>query len=154
MFVLFFFAASSNEFRKYKYVNYKKLKRPNKIVNLCSTVINKFEIYMAEPLQVLSNYLIFEGFKADKMTKLIDLRTNELLKSFGSKGQGSDEFISLWQIIRDKIDRDSFWICYITAKNLKKFDIKNILASIFYPEKIVGMPSEKKVPLFFCIYSG
>ncbi len=101
MFVLFFFAASSNEFRKYKYVNYKKLKRPNKIVNLCSTVINKFEIYMAEPLQVLSNYLIFEGFKADKMTKLIDLRTNELLKSFVSKGQGSDEFISLWQIIRD-----------------------------------------------------
>lgn len=139
---LFMFTECSDKFRKYEYINYKKLKRPDYTVKLCSTVVNKFDIDPST-LEIINNYLILAESRSDKRIKIIDSKSNELLKSFGGKGQGPDEFIGVSQIIPDQKDNNIFWIYDISTRNLKKFNIHNVLNNDSYPEEIIRLPSEK-----------
>lgn len=143
--ILLFVFTECSEKRKYNYINYKKLGKPSHTIKLRSTVFNKnkFDVYQPSNLEIVDNYLILLDTKADKMIKIIDLNSNELLKSFGRKGQGPDEFISVAQIIPSQKETNSFWIYDLFTRNLKKFNIKAILNDNFYPEKIIRISSEK-----------
>lgn len=136
------FTDCSDKFGKYDYINYKKLKRPDNTVKLRSTVVNKFEIYRPSRLEIIGNYLLLADTKADKMIKIIDLKSYELLKSFGSKGQGPDEFIGVSQIIPDQKDNNTFWIYDVSTRNLKKFNIITVLNNDSYLEEIIRISSE------------
>ena len=136
------YTGCSDKFGKYNYINYKKLKRPNNTVKLRSTVVNKFEIYRPSRLEIIGNYLLLADTKADKMIKIIDLKSYELLKSFGSKGQGPDEFIGVSQIIPDQKDNNTFWIYDVSTRNLKKFNISTVLNNDSYLEEIIRISSE------------
>jgi hypothetical protein len=141
---LFVFTECSDK-RKYNYINYKKLGRPSHTIKLRSSKFNNnnFDVYQPSNLEIVDNYLIMLDTKADKMIKIIDLNSNELLKSFGRKGQGPDEFISVGQIILSQKDINTFWIYDIFMRSLKKFDLKAILNDNFDPEKIISISSEK-----------
>jgi hypothetical protein len=106
-------------------------------------VINKFDIYFPTELKLIGDYLLFVDMKADKMIKIINLKTNEIVKSFGSKGQGPSEFIGISQIIPDIKDDNTFWVYDFTTKYLKKFNMNKILNNYFYPEEIIRIQSEK-----------
>lgn len=139
---LFMLSECSDKFGKYEYINYKKLKRPDYTVKLHSTVVNKFDIDPST-LEIINNCLILAESRSDEIIKIIDLRSNELLKSFGGKGQGPDEFIGARQIISDPKENNIFWIYDISTRNLKKFNIHNVLNNDSYPEKVIRLPSEK-----------
>lgn len=130
---------------KYEYTNYKKLKEPDKVAKLHSEVVTKLESYSR--FEVINDYLILAGESiSEKLIKIIDLKSNVLLKSFGSKGQGPEEFISTAQIIRDPKEQNSFWIYDLTARNLKKFNIEKILNDNFSPEEIIRISGENGLP--------
>jgi hypothetical protein len=135
----FLFIECSCKHKRYNYSNYRKLKLSDKIIKLQSTVVNKFDLFFPSAFSVINNYLVLVDSKADKLVKIIDLRSNELLISFGSRGQGPDEFMGIRQIIPDPNDKCHFWIYDVSASKLKYFNISNILSGNFYPEEIVNI---------------
>jgi hypothetical protein len=84
--------------------------------------------------------------KADRLINIIDLNSNELKISFGVRGQGPDEFISISQIIPDPNSKDRFWIYDISTLKLKCYNIANILSHNFYPEKMINISSKNGFP--------
>jgi hypothetical protein len=147
--IVFFaiFTECSDEFGKYNYINYKKLKRPNNEVRLHSTVvINERDINLIGNFTIFNNYLLLIDRKADKLIKIFNLKSYKLLKSFGQRGQGPSEFIGASDIIPDLKNKNIFWIFDITARNLKKFNINKVLSDKFEPEKIIKMTEGKGTP--------
>ncbi len=142
---LFILFNCSDRLIKYNYINYKKLVKPACITKLKSIEFNKDKLNLYAPvnLAIVGGYLILLDSKSEEMLKIIELDTNKLLKSFGHKGQGPEEFISISQIIPDRKEKNSFWIYDIFTRNLKKFNIRSILNDDFYPEKVIKISSEK-----------
>lgn len=140
--LLFMFVECSCNYKKYNYSNYRKLKMPTKVTKLKSEVINKFDIFFPSSLSVINNYLVLADTKADKLIKIIDLNSNELLISFGGRGQGPDQFIGVSQIIPDPIDKSYFWIYDISTSKLKCFKIDNLLNHNFYPEETINISAK------------
>jgi len=126
---------------RYNYSNYKKLKIPEKEKRLNSTVVGNYRFNFPVGLLLVKNYLVVADIKSDSIIKLIDLNTNEIVKSFGHEGQGPDEFISVNILPSPKQD-GSFWVYDVSTKNLKKFSIDDILNDNFYPEKIIHMSTK------------
>jgi hypothetical protein len=145
LFIVFLFGLTgcSGRGAKYNYINYEKLKLPDKSLKLRSNVINKFEINWGSELEIIGDYLLLADSKADEIIKIIDLKTNDLIKSFGRLGQGPDEFIGLSQIIPDTEEKVAFWAYDITTRNLKKFNLEAIFNDNFYPEKVIVMSASK-----------
>lgn len=137
------FVGISCKHKKYTYSNYRKLNKPYKVIKLKSSVINKFELFFPSKLAVIDNYLILVDSKADKLINIIDLNSNELRISFGTRGQGPDEFIGISQIIPDPNLTDCFWIYDLSTQKLKCFNITKILNQNFYPEKMIDVSSRK-----------
>jgi hypothetical protein len=137
--------------RKYNFANYKKLDEPKKIIELDSVVLNKFSIYFLSDIELVNDYLVVSDIKSEKMIKIIDLKSGELLKSFGLRGQGPDEFISVAEIISDPKDKKLFWIFDITTHILKCFNINKIFKNIFTPEKIVRISQKTGFPFHLTI---
>lgn len=144
--LLLIFITCSKKTDKYNYYNYKKLKDSDNIVKLYSSVFNKNELFFPSAFLVTNDYLILNDDKADKLLNIYDLKSNNLLKSFGTLGQGPSEFIGVRQIIQDQEDNDSFWIYDISTRKIKKYNIKNVLDDNFYPDKIINLTSECGVP--------
>ena len=137
------FADMSCKYKKYTYSNYRKLDKPHKVIKLESSVINKYELFFAVELAVIKEYMILADMKADKLINIIDLNSNELITSFGSRGQGPDEFMDVSQIILDPILNDCFWIYDLSTQKLKCFNITKIINQSFYPEKMIDISSRK-----------
>lgn len=142
LFFIFLFIECSCKHKKYTYSNYQKLKISDKTIKLHATVVNNFDIYFPSTSSIINNYFVLVDSKADKLIKIIDLKSNELLKSFGSRGQGPDEFIGAREIITDPNDKNFFWIYDISTRNLKYYNINNILNNNFYPEEIIRISTE------------
>jgi len=142
---LFALLDCSKRLTKYNYKNYKKLATPARLTKLQSIEFNKDKLNLYAPvnLAIVGRYLILLDSKSEEMLKIIELNTNKLLKSFGHKGQGPEEFISISQIIPDRKEKNSFWIYDIFTRNLKKFNIRSILNDDFYSEKVIRISSEK-----------
>lgn len=140
---LFLFINCSGRSSKYNYVNYKKLNFPDKILRIKSERINRFDINHAGALGTLDDYIILIDSKGDNIIKIIDLRTGELIKSFGTTGQGPSEFISPSQIIQDPNEKNAFWIFDVSNRAMKKFNLDKILKNNFYPEAITHIRFEK-----------
>lgn len=147
MILLFLFIESSCLSKKYNYANYKKLKFPSKVIKIQSMVVNnKFSINVPSNIAVINGYLIIGDYKADKLLKIIDLNSNELLLSFGDRGQAPDEFIEIGQIIPDPYNWNHFWIYDSSTSQLKQFKIDNILHNDFNPEKIINISTKNGYP--------
>ncbi len=146
--VIIMYSGCSDKAKKYNYTNYKKLERPNKTINLKSTKINDFELLVPTAIGLIENYLIIVDKKADKVIKIIDLKSKNLVTAFGKRGQGPSEFVGASDIIQDPIKTNMFWVFDISARKLKKFDINKVVKNIFEPEKIilfkegVGIPKQ------------
>ncbi|MBC7362402.1 MAG: hypothetical protein H5U06_08990 [Candidatus Aminicenantes bacterium] len=147
----FFFIKCSGKSIRYTYTNYKNLKVPDKMVNLRSDVISKFEINFGTNIKIIDDYLLVVDQRSDKLIKIIDLKKNKLIKVFGSRGQGPDEFIGIGQIIKDPQEKHSFWIYDVSTRKLKKFNIKSILRDNFYPEKIIVLHEKSGIPISLII---
>lgn len=143
---LFLFNNCSNKTSKYNYINYKKLNSPDKFLRIKSERFNRFEINLASVLGILDHYIILIDSKADNIIKIVDLKTGELLKSFGTRGQGPSEFIGPSQIIQDPNEKDTFWVFDVSTRSLKKFFVDKILKNNLYPEAITNISSEKSGP--------
>ncbi|MDI6699498.1 MAG: BF3164 family lipoprotein [Candidatus Saccharicenans sp.] len=91
----------------------------------------------------MDDYIILIDSKGDNIIKIIDLRTGELIKSFGTTGQGPSEFISPSQIIQDPNEKNAFWIFDVSNRAMKKFNLDKILKNNFYPEAITHIRFEK-----------
>ena len=149
---LIIFTGCSDKFGKYNYLNYKKLKRPNNKIKLHSdVVINEHDITIIGDFTIFNNYLLLIDRKADKLIKIFDLESYELLKSFGRLGQGPSEFIGASDIIPDPKDKNMFWIYDITARKLKKFNINKVLNNNSNPEKIILIKEGKGIPFHVVI---
>lgn len=137
--LLFVFNECSCKYKKYTYSNYRKLNMPDKIIKLQARVVNKSDLFFPTQLTVIDSYLVLADSKAEKLIKIIDLNSNELLISFGGRGQGPDQFMGVSQIIPDPNAKGYFWIFDISTTKLKYFKIANILNHNFYPEKTINI---------------
>jgi len=147
------FTSCSDKSRKYSYINYKKLERPDNRVKLNSTVVNK-DIFAPGPMAIIKNYLIFIDHKAGKIIKINDLESCKLFKSFGSLGQGPNEFIGASQIIPDPKNEDIFWIYDVSTRKLVKYDINKVFNDEFEPEEIVNIIEGNGPPFHLIITPG
>jgi len=144
---LIIFTGCSDKFDKYNYINYKKLKRPDKKIKLHSTVvINEHDINRIGNLAIINNYLLLIDYKADKLIKIFDLKSYKLLKSFGRLGQGPGEFIGASDIIPSQKDKNIFWIYDISTQKLKKYNINKVLNNNSNPEKIISFKAGVGIP--------
>jgi len=142
----------STEFEKYTYTNYKELKSPEKEVNLHSRVIiNGDETNRAGDFVIVRDHLLLIDYQADEFIKIFDLKSHKLLKSFGRHGQGPSEFIQPVQIILSPKDKNVFWIFDLSTKQLKKYDINNVLNNEFRPERIIRLKGENGFNIHFVI---
>lgn len=127
----------------YNYSNYHELTTPDNIIKLHADVINKFDVNFLSHSSIIDGYLVFIDSKADKLVKIIDLNSYELKKSFGNLGQGPDEFIGINQIMPDPSNKRAFWIYDVSTKNLKYYNIINILNNNFYPDRTIRLSTGK-----------
>ena len=147
------FMNCSDKSRNYNYTNYIELKKPDKTIQLQSTVVNKYDLYAPSNIQIIDQYILLIDTKADKIIKVISLKTNELLASFSNLGQGPSEFISASQIIPDQKTNINFWIYDVSTRNLKKYNIDNILNGNSFPEEIMRITSEGSGVPFHIIFA-
>jgi len=143
---LIIFTGCSDKSKKYNYINYKILKRPDNTVKLHSIVVNKYEIYATGYIALINNYLLLIDYKADEIIKIHDLKSNKLLKSFGRLGQGPNEFIGASDIIPSQTDKNMFWIYDISTRKLKKYNLNTVLNDNYYPEKIINIKGVNGTP--------
>lgn len=139
---LFLFLDCVNKTGKYTYHSYKKLKSSQNIVKLSSSLLNKNELSFPSAFLVLYDYLILIDSKGEKLIHIYDIKSNSLLGSFGTLGQGPGEFIGPSQVIQDKDDPGSFWIYDVSTRSVKKFNVNKVLKGNIYPDNIIQLSSE------------
>ncbi len=153
---LFLFPGCSRKFSKYNYSHYKKLNKPEKQVSLnASTVlVGRESINFLGDFEIMGRYVLFIDHKSENAIKIFDLKSRKLLKSFGRKGQGPSEFIGATDIIPDPKDSNTFWVCDLTARKLKEFNIIKILNNDFSPQRIVTFNSRISPQLIITLDNG
>lgn len=135
---LFLFSGCSGKFSNYNYSNYRKLKRPARKISLHAIpVLDEENINFLGDFEIMGEYLLLIDHKSENAIKIFDLKSHELLKSFGKKGQGPSEFVGATDIIPAPNDNRSFWVCDFMAGKLKKFSLIKILEGDFSPERII-----------------
>jgi len=143
VFLLFLSNGCSNKFSQYNYTNLIKLKKPVIKKELLSGVfINKEKINRLGDFNIIDKYLVLIDRKSEKMVKIFDIESGELLKSFGKKGQGPSEFIGPSNIIKTHSNINMFCIYDFSSSTIKSFNVKKILNNNFEPVEIIRFKDE------------
>jgi len=132
--------------KKYTYSNYTKLKLPEKKIDLQAKVMNKTELLLPSAIKVIDDYLIVIDDKSEKQINIFDIKSGDLLSSFGKLGQGPDEFIGAYNIIPDPRNNKCFWIYDVSTRKLKKFDVMDAIQNEARPKEIVQIKEGNGTP--------
>jgi hypothetical protein len=124
---------------KSNYENYQKISSPPRKIRLKAKKIEMAGINIPYTFEILGKYCIVFDIKSDEFVKIVDLESNRLLRSFGRKGQGPDEFIAVSSILPDIKNKDCFWIYDAQLKRLSKFDIRSLIKGHSNPEEIIKL---------------
>ncbi len=116
-----------------------KLKDPETITNGYLKLISVDKpLSFLEDIEFVNDYILVISGNSLEMVKIIDPATGKIIKSFGRKGQGPDEFIGLWSIYKDPLQKNCFWLHDLTTTKLKKFCLDSILKGEHNPVEIVS----------------
>jgi len=141
-----------SKYSKYTYTNYKELKKPEKETQLESMVlVGGDDINLVHDFAIIRNHIIVIDGQADKLIKVFDLKSHKLVQSFGSPGQGPSEFIQPIQIILDPKNKGVFWIYDLSTKQLKKYNLNNVLDNELKPDRIIRLKGENGFNIHFVI---
>ncbi len=145
----------SNDKSKYIYKNYKILKEPTKQITLKPKRVNKnFELLRPNLIGLVKDYLIVIDRKAEHIVKVIDTKTNSVVKEFGFYGQGPSDFVGAVDIMAVPDNKDEFWIYDISTSKMKKFNINNILNDDCNPLEILNLAKGYEFPKKLIILSN
>lgn len=125
--------------QKRNYDNFQKISRPSVRMRLNAKKIEVTGMNIPFTFEIVGDYCIVIDIKSDEFVKLIDLKTSRILKSFGRKGQGPDEFIAASSILPDIQNKNCFWIYDPQLKRLSKFAIRSLLKGQSSPEEIIKL---------------
>ncbi len=112
---------------------------PSNEIRLEAKQMNVAGIAFPQYFEIIGNHCVIIDTKADEFLKLVNMKSNEFLKSFGRKGQGPGEFVYAASILPDRGDKGCFWIYDSQLRRLSKFSIQSLLHDQCLPEKIVKL---------------
>jgi len=87
---------------------------------------------------ILEGHLLVHDQKADAMIQVFDLDDGQREAAFGGKGQGPEEFDGPWQIFPGH-EPGSFWVFDLTPRQVKLYDLQEVLAGKTEPHKILTL---------------
>jgi len=139
-----FSTACSRSSDKYTYDNYVNLELPSESHALegLPVLSNDLLNWATDFLLLHDKYVVAIDKRSEHFLKLFSLESGQLIRSFGTKGQGPEEYIQASQLVLDRSQTDRFWVYDISTQKLKRYNLADLLLGSTSPNKIIRIESE------------